>query len=488
MNMKKLFYILVGLLIAATPVYAVSVFNVYQGGTGTSTPPSYGQVLVGGKSGEYEFVATSTFGGGGGGSGTVTQVNTTYPITGGPITTTGTIGFEGLSTTSPGLTSGQPVYATGASTIASVASSTFLTSIGGQAAGNYITALTGDLTASGPGSAAATLATVNSNVGSFTNANITVNAKGLITAASNGTGGSGSGLATSSPLSDSNLLVYSTSGAGSAYGVATSSLTISSPLTTSGSAGALVGGTSLTIGLDTSGTWSGVAGSVGHSLSPDGATLTGSSFNGSASVSNWAINLSHANTWAALQQFSNATSTLFSATTAWIGTLNLTNALTVANGGTGKTTLTASQLLYGAGTGAVQSVATTSLTLSNGLSASATLGALVGGSNATLSQIEHRSFTYATSSWTGTTTIPLQVGYGESWNNVRCFTDTGTLNVDFYHGTTHFLSAKSFNASTTIGTVSFTSTTDTDGDKVYVDVGTPASSPTKITCTVKDTN
>lgn len=57
-------------------------------------------------------------------------------------------------------------------------------------AGNAITALTGDVTASGPGSAAATLATVNSNVGSYTNANITVNAKGLITAAANGAGGS----------------------------------------------------------------------------------------------------------------------------------------------------------------------------------------------------------------------------------------------------------------------------------------------------------
>lgn len=59
---------------------------------------------------------------------------------------------------------------------------------GKQAAGNYITALTGDLTASGPGSAAATFATVNSNVGSFTNASITVNAKGLVTAASSGSG------------------------------------------------------------------------------------------------------------------------------------------------------------------------------------------------------------------------------------------------------------------------------------------------------------
>jgi len=57
-----------------------------------------------------------------------------------------------------------------------------------QAAGNYITALTGDVSASGPGSAAATLATVNSNVGTFGDAThvlqATVNGKGLITAAS----------------------------------------------------------------------------------------------------------------------------------------------------------------------------------------------------------------------------------------------------------------------------------------------------------------
>lgn len=58
---------------------------------------------------------------------------------------------------------------------------------GKQASGNYITALTGDGTASGPGSVALTLATVNSNVGSFGGATavsaITVNAKGLVTAA-----------------------------------------------------------------------------------------------------------------------------------------------------------------------------------------------------------------------------------------------------------------------------------------------------------------
>lgn len=52
-----------------------------------------------------------------------------------------------------------------------------------------LVALTGDITKPA-GSAATTLATVNSNVGSFTAANITVNAKGLVTAASNGSGGS----------------------------------------------------------------------------------------------------------------------------------------------------------------------------------------------------------------------------------------------------------------------------------------------------------
>lgn len=77
--------------------------------------------------------------------------------------------------------------------------------LSGSVAASQMPALTGDITTSA-GAVATTLATVNSNVGTYTLATITVNAKGLVTAASNGAassgfGGDGSDGAISNPTS-----------------------------------------------------------------------------------------------------------------------------------------------------------------------------------------------------------------------------------------------------------------------------------------------
>lgn len=59
------------------------------------------------------------------------------------------------------------------------------TDLGGSATATQMPAFSGDITTTA-GSTATTLATVNTNVGSFTNASVTVNAKGLVTAISSG--------------------------------------------------------------------------------------------------------------------------------------------------------------------------------------------------------------------------------------------------------------------------------------------------------------
>src|SRR6266567_3148372 len=56
----------VGFFVNTLVAHAGTAAQIFNGGTGTSTAPTYGQVLVGGKNGEYELAATSTFGGGAG--------------------------------------------------------------------------------------------------------------------------------------------------------------------------------------------------------------------------------------------------------------------------------------------------------------------------------------------------------------------------------------------------------------------------------------
>lgn len=122
------------------------------------------------------------------------------------ITSTGSLGTTGSRLTKGWFTDLQVTNAIAGSVTGNAATATAL------ATGRTI-AITGDLAYTSPSfdgsgnvTAAGTLATVNSNVGSFTNANITVNAKGLITSASTGSGGSGSTIGMVYAIASGNLL------------------------------------------------------------------------------------------------------------------------------------------------------------------------------------------------------------------------------------------------------------------------------------------
>src|SRR5438045_1676214 len=85
------FVVIVLIGIALSFLFSIYAFaapttcQIANGCTGTSNAPAYGKILIGGQNGEYEYVASSTFGGGGGGGSGGTGAATssfaaTYPL------------------------------------------------------------------------------------------------------------------------------------------------------------------------------------------------------------------------------------------------------------------------------------------------------------------------------------------------------------------------------------------------------------------------
>lgn len=451
-----------------------------------------GNFVAADPTGKLIATTTPTFSG-------VTSVTGTYPIasSGG---TTPSITFLGLSTSSPGLTSGQPVYATGNSTIASVASSTFLTSIGGQPAGTYATFGYPFPYNNNTGTTTPILLLASTTIGAGTaitgltvNGNATTSLQLYVAGA-----GSTKPVATFGPTSGNQYIQVRQGASGSGY------FGLDTAANSGSGAYILQGGLNKSLGfVVNSDTWAGQTqamtisqtGLVGVGTTSPASPLSvvGSSYFAGAILATSTLTLTPLGTPAGTflaadptgkviattsPSFSGVSSITqngggtaqtgaitFSTTTDSFNGLNfnenitnsgqtftfsngVTGTLGIGGGGTGTTTAPSSQLLYGGGSGIYQSVATTTLIAGTNISYSGGTPVIIGSSPITINASgSGSSFGYP---------FPNQdTNFGNAANATSSV--TGFTAGILASSTSHFANADFVNATTsTLGTGDYT--------------------------------
>lgn len=429
--MKKFIALFVSLMIASSVYAATPPSTVPQGGTGTTTFPT-NWFVIGNSSLRLTATGTPFFSVFNFGNATGTNIFATAAST---TNLFGTLinGF-GLSTcngATSALTWGSGIF--GCHTIsASSASSTLLADnntftgndvftnlITGSISGNAGTAtklatgrtiaITGDLTYTSPSfdgsgnvTAAGTLATVNSNVGSFGGSNsiptFTTNAKGLTTAAGSVT-----------PSIPASEITTGTFGTGNYTFPA--DITVTGNSTTTNAAFTLATTSKLFVGTGSGCLQANSAGQVLSTGSNCGSSVgvtSVSNVDGSLTITPTtgivvaSLNLGNANTWTGTQTFGNTVTTSATTTNFFATNASTTNLFLSSGPGLLKTSASGSVKLAVAGTdfqapialgaGTVNSnasnglytTATTSISSGTGIAFTGTAGSLIGGSNLTV--------------------------------------------------------------------------------------------------------
>ncbi len=256
--MKKATYLVIALVLmllaeVSTVYAATTITKVFNGGTGVGT---FTAGLVGGSGTNNLFTsATTTLSG-----------NSQVGVTNSPVVVGSSPSIVSIVADSIGDT--QLAFNTGQN-LTTASSPTFAGLTVGSLSG-IIKGSSGVLSATSNGTDYTLITALTCGAGTHFNS---ITAAGVLTCSAD-TGSGGSGLATTTPISGGNVLVYTASGAGFAYGVATSSLAVGTSLSSSGTLGSQVGGTNSSLSL----------------------------------------NLTNPNNWTGLQTFTNASSSLFSVT------------------------------------------------------------------------------------------------------------------------------------------------------------------------------